>query len=162
MLNFTRKILLIFYGNEAIFYFNGHDNRQNCRYWSHTNPYLMEVTHVQNYNSIQLYINSKFILRTGICGDQIIWNVTGEISSIWCKLFKCIFCIFHYNERPICSFNNMNARASSFKESFPTNGLNDEVTSSGHRDRQTSHYSSFFSGIWSLLSTRIAQGHSRN
>ena len=36
------------FGDEAIFYLNGHVNKHNCRYYSDSNPHWVEDSRIQN------------------------------------------------------------------------------------------------------------------
>lgn len=54
----------IAFGDEAMFYLNGHVNRHNCRYYSDSNPHWMEDSKVQN--------DPRVMVWCGILGDSII------------------------------------------------------------------------------------------
>lgn len=72
--DFIEKVL---FSDEATFYLNGHVNRQNCRYWSDTNPHWMQEYRTQRPQKVNVW--------AGIIGNTIIGpyffeeNLTGAL-----------------------------------------------------------------------------------
>lgn len=85
--NFLYKIC---FSDESTFSLNGEVNRQNCRYWSDTNPHLYRQVHTQRPQKLNVW--------AGILGDHIIGpffiddNLTGEkyLDVLENRIIPCI------------------------------------------------------------------------